>query len=377
MRALKIVLMTITVLLGGAATFIWAYWQPCSSVRECHWSGKAFANDTDLMNRRRLVSIIGGFTASASLVAFQVPVSSADDGIAVIDRTTKHAKLIAPVGFTNWSPRFSEDGERMVFVRRRSGKADVELISCTTREWRCSILLRTAESILSPVDIGDGMVLFAYGHTKYQDGKPTSYKSYDLYSLAANQQPVRLTTYNLLAMHAISLGDGKLYFQGVGGNARTNAEACSSPSSINCDRSEIFQLEINQNSHTIVNPPEKLQPAFVVKGLSTTPAISTDGTKLSFLNTSLETFNYRYNMKVQSDGDATARTIPIDGITFSMGAFVLDSFLVNDLFEDHYSVKQFDRDLNLVNAIDLGNSPEALNRLPRIELDVRNGGTIF
>jgi hypothetical protein len=62
------------------------------------------------------------------------------------------------------------------------------------------------------------------------------------------------------------------------------------------------------------------------------------------------------------------KTIFVNGIAFSPGAFVGNTFLVNELFEGNYRVSQFDQDFNLVDSIEIDNSPEFLGRAPHIGL---------
>src|SRR5712664_2488350 len=153
MRKLKIVLAFIVVVMAGGAMYVWSKWQPCSTVRECYWSWKAFTSNADPMDGRRFSSIDAGFTASAELVAFQVPTSLTANGLLLIHRAGRRAALLGQEGYNYWSPRFSDDGERLVFARARAGQAEQELVSCAVSDWRCIVLLRTTSSILSPVDI--------------------------------------------------------------------------------------------------------------------------------------------------------------------------------------------------------------------------------
>lgn len=368
MRTIKIALVSLALLFGGGAVFVWSKWQPCSTVRECYWSWKAFASNADPMEGRRFRSIYDGFTASAELAAFQVPTSLTANGILLIHRAGRAAAMITQEDYTHWSPRFSDDGERLVFARAQAGRPEQELVSCTVNDWHCTLLLRSPNSILSPVDIGGGKVLFALGYPVVRDGKVTRSRRYDFHIVAAGHRPVRMTEFELLSLHAISIGRNRIYFQAIGGKSESKAESCADANK--CDSSEIFSLDLDRETDKILNLPDRLKPALLVDGISVKPAISADATRLAFLNTSREKFTYRYNLKVSGGNGEPLKTVAVNGIAFSAAAFVGETLLVNELFKDRYRIGIFDRDLNRIDSIDVDNSPEFLGRVGRIPLKV-------
>ena len=139
-RKIKIALICVALVLGSGATYVWSKWQPCSTVRECYWSWKAFASNADPMDGRRFNAIHGGFTASAELAAFPVPTSLTATNLLLIHRAGRRAAILGREGYNYWSPRFSDDGERLVFARARTDQAEQELVSCTVGDWRCNVL---------------------------------------------------------------------------------------------------------------------------------------------------------------------------------------------------------------------------------------------
>jgi hypothetical protein len=364
MRNVKIVLVFIALVIGGGATYVWSNWQPCSTVRECYWSWKAFTSNADPMERRRFIAIHGGFTASKELVSFQVPISPTANGLILIDRTGRRAAMLAQDGYTYRSPRFSDDGERLVFARGQAGQAETELVSCAVSGWHCTTFLRSTGSISSPVDIGGGKVLFALGYPVVRDGEVTRYRRYDFHIVSAGREPLRMTEFDLIGLHAISVGKDKVYFSAVGGKSQSTAASCTD--AIKCDSSEIFSLDLDRDADRISNPADKLKPAIMVEGLSIHPAISADGTRLAFLNTNRKGNPWRYNLKVSGANGDPPRTIAVSGIAFSAAAFVGETLLVNELFKDRYRVSVFDRDLNRIDTIEVPNSVEFLNSLYRV-----------
>jgi hypothetical protein len=375
MRAIKIALVSLALLLSAGSIFVWSKWQPCSTARECYWSWKTVTSNTDPMERRRFISIYDGFTASTELAAFQVPTSLTANGILLIHRAGRKAAIIAREGYTHWSPRFSTDGERLIFARAQAGRAEQELVSCSVSEWRCTLLLRTSGSILSPVEFGRGKVIFALGYPLVRDGKTTQHRRYDFYVVVAGQPPVRMTQFEFLSLHAISVGQNKIYFQAIGGKSESKADSCADASK--CDSSQIFSLNLDLETGRILNPPERLKPAVMIDGISVKPAISGDATRLAFLNTGREKFTYRYNLKVGDGNGDTLKTVAVDGVAFSTAAFVGDTLLVNELFNDHYRIGIFDCDLNRIDSIDVVNSPDFLGGLSRIPLTIETAAGVF
>jgi hypothetical protein len=364
MRTTKIVLVLIALVMGGAATYVWSRWQPCSTVRECYWSWKAFTSNAEPMETRRFIAIHGGFTASTELVSFQVPISPTANGLILIHRASRRAAMLAQDGYTYRSPRFSDDGERLVFARAQAGQAEQELVSCVVGDWHCTTLLRSTGSISSPVDIGGGKVLFALGYPVVRNGEVTRYRRYDFHIVSPGRQPSRMTEFDLFGLHAIGVGKDRVYFSAVGGKSESKAASCTD--AIKCDSSEIFSLDLDRDGDRILNSPDKLRPAIMVEGLSVDPAISADGTRLAFLNTDRNGNPWRYNLKVSGANGDPPHTIAVSGIAFSAAAFVGETLLVNELFKDRYRVSVFDRDLNRIDTIDVPNSVEFLNSLRRV-----------
>lgn len=238
-----------------------------------------------------------------------------------------------------------------MFAHAQAGHAEQELISCTVSDWHCTLLLRSTNSILSPVDIGDGKVLFALGYPVVRDGKVSRHRRYDFHIVAPGRQPVRMTHFEFLSLHAISVGKNKIYFQAIGGKSESKAASCGDPNK--CSSSEIFSLNLDREAERILNPPDRLEPAIMVDGISVKPTVSADGTRLAFLNTSLEKFTFRYNLKVSGADGEPLKTVPVTGIAFSDGAFTGETLLVNELFKDRYRISAFDRDLNRIDSIDV------------------------
>jgi len=89
----------------------------------------------------------------------------------------------------------------------------------------------------------------------------------------------------------------------------------------------------------IPNKPLILKPSFVIPGYSVGVTLSGDGTRVALKNTARRGNPWRYNV-IMADLDGTVdREIDVEGYAFSSGAFVGETYLVNELFDDRYRVR--------------------------------------
>jgi hypothetical protein len=159
---LKYVLLILVVAVGGFLVSTFSWFTSCQGrMQQCYAAFRGFTSNVDRIVQERQRSIHGGFTASQSTVAFQTPLGDGTDGIILIARSTNQSRLISSKNYTHWSPRFSSDGERLVFLRQLVGSKERELLTCEVRTWQCSILFRTTTALSSAVDAGNGDVIFA------------------------------------------------------------------------------------------------------------------------------------------------------------------------------------------------------------------------
>ena len=89
----------------------------------------AQADDLDIYRRR----VSNEFTASADAIAFSVVLARDTSGLVVIDRKTGRQRLIADNKIILVGPRFSQDGQRLLFVRNQASSEDRELVHARRR----------------------------------------------------------------------------------------------------------------------------------------------------------------------------------------------------------------------------------------------------
>lgn len=344
---------------GTVTTAVWWFSSCQGHMQQCYASFRNATSGVDRLTQARQRSIHGGFTASPSMVAFQIPLGDETDGIVVLDRVGGGERLIADKKYTHWSPRFSSDGERMVFARQMLGSKDRELLSCETSTWHCSILFRTQAALSSPVDTGSGNVIFS---TTADDGK-----GFDIFAVRKGRAPVRLTNYEAYALSPISVGGNKIAF-GAEGKRDFEPSECANRDRKECDKSDIYILEFDPSSASISNKPTTLAPRFTVAGLSIHPILSGDGKRVAFLNTSRKGNPWRYNIASADVEGVVDGGLSLEGLAFSQGAFVGDTLLVNELFEDHYRILSVDLSTRRVTGMGIKHSPEYLRTIEPVAL---------
>jgi hypothetical protein len=126
------------------------------------------------------------------------------------------------------------------------------------------------------------------------------------------------------------------------------------------------------NKRTVsASRPATLTPLFMIGGLSVTASVSRNGSRGAVLNTATGRGGYRYDMVLATMGGAIQRRINVEGIGFSPGAFVGETLLFNELFDDRYQVRLLDLTSNaLQSVLFVEHAPDKLRALERITLAV-------
>ncbi|MEH2513592.1 hypothetical protein V1291_004946 [Nitrobacteraceae bacterium AZCC 1564] len=373
MKLLKYAALSIVIVIGALVVVVGGWFYSCQGrMRDCYASYRSFTRGADTMSQRRLNSMHGGFTASASSVAFPIPLAGNGDGILVMDHDKDRPKLISTAGYTHWSPRFSPDGERLIFFRMAAGGRERELLSCEVSMWRCAILFRAPDAMMSAVDIGNGVVLFSMNTRRTND--PEDRRRFDVFAIRKGRDPVRLTNYEAYELHSLSVGGGKLVFGAAGRNFSTTG-ACQPDNHRDCDKSEIFALDFDPSMLAVNDGAGPLKPLFSVTGSSVNPIASSDGRRIAFLNTNRAGGTWRYNFAFGDLDGHVDGGLPVRGIYFSPGAFAGDELFVNELFEDRYRIYRLDLKLKRVGQLEIKHSPEEIATFEPITLSIEGPST--
>ena len=177
----------------------------------------AQADDLDIYRRR----VSNEFTASADAIAFSVVLARDTSGLVVIDRKTGRQRLIADNKIILVGPRFSQDGQRLLFVRNQASSEDRELVSCETSSWRCSVLLRTTNTIMSPVEIDRNTILYSSSPVTLDQtirfpNRRLRSDHYDFYLLKDGEPPRRLSDLDLYQISALNITPTQVIFSAAG-----------------------------------------------------------------------------------------------------------------------------------------------------------------
>lgn len=368
MRLITVGLALVALITGASVIYGWSHFRSCEGhLQACYASYRDAVSGIDRITAQRRKAIYGGFTASTSLVAFQIPLGDDTDGIIVVDRSSKQARIISAGGYTHWSPRFSRDGERFVFGRRKVQSNEGELVSCSVGAWNCATMVRAANPLISPIEIGKGEIVFASAPAIVLADKSERFPRKDFFLARKGERPRQLTNYQVAELGSISAGGDKLVFSADGPHG---FEPRSCTSVVDCDRSNIYALNFDVTSATIVNAPPALKLLFTIPGLSVKPEVSADGKRIAFLNTGRNAGQYRYNMILATIDGTVLRTAAVEGFALSTAAFVGDTVLFNELFDDTYRISYVDSTMNRTETFSINHSPEYLQTLERVVLSI-------
>lgn len=337
MATLRYVSIVVAALIGVAALAVFGWFSSCQGrMQECYASFRGAADNTDLIMRERQRAIYAGFAASHSTVAFPMPLTDGRLGIVMINRSTGLPSLVAPAGYTHWSPNFSRNGERLLLLRQIKGNSETELVSCKTEAWQCDVLYKTDSVISSVADIDDGTVIVSMSIR--QSGDHERRRRFDLYVIRRGQHPERLTEYEAYTMSSLSVAADKIAFAAEGG-VGLEPPRCGKTDRSKCDESNIYVLDLVRSKLAVANRPSTLRPTLVASGYTVAVALSGDGTRVALRNTARRGNPWRYNVIIAGLDGAVDRQIDVEGYAFSSGVFVGETFLVNELFDDRYRVR--------------------------------------
>jgi len=352
----------------GAAAF--AYQRPpCSGLSGCYRLLIRMEDGRTRHDEQRN-TLMMHFAASSAAVAFSVAVDDRSVGLVVFDRRSSTQRLIVESGAHFGNPYLSPDGQRLVMVKSSFEVPQRQVLSCQTATWRCTVLLQTDNSVMSPVEIDKDTILFSSSPVTIRDDGKRQYWQYDLYSLKKGTAPVRLTDFKLYELGFLSPIDGKVVF---GAHPAPNSGVLPK---YKLDRTEIYSVDYDARQSQVRPPSLPLAPLFEMSTLSIRPSVSVDGQRIAFLNVEKEKGGrYRYDLAATSLDGALQQRIKLEGIAFSRGAFVANTLVFNELFKDHYRVRQLDLTTGSVaDILGLEHSDQAIENLDRIKLDVEDDG---
>ena len=143
-------------------------------------------------------------------------------GWRLLSRGTKRQRLIADDKVILVGPRFSQDGQRLLFVRNQASSEDRELVSCETVDLAMPhVLLRTTNTIISPVEIDNDTILYSsspvtFDPTTRVPNRRLRSDHHDFYLLKAGAPPRRLSDFDLYQIYALNVTPTQVIFSAAG-----------------------------------------------------------------------------------------------------------------------------------------------------------------
>jgi|NGEPerStandDraft_6_1074524.scaffolds.fasta_scaffold65255_1 hypothetical protein len=289
------------------------------------------------------------FTASPQSLAFPIPTQDGGRALVFVDRATRQARLIGENGFSYGVPRLSWDGERLLFVRQKKESRHRELISCFVQTWQCRFVIQTDNDVVSPVEIEKDVIVYSSSPLVTLPDRQR-YSRHDFYLVKVGSDPIQLSDFGEIALYSINVSGDRILFGSSG--SFLEKSVFPKPPSVPFDlKSEIFELRWDREALRVLTPTEKLKPQFLVGGYSTHPSASEDGEKVAFLNTELGKGNYRFNLMVVDTASGLKKLIKLEGKDFSAAAFAGEQMLFNELLNDRYRVRAWNRPSDAIEEV--------------------------
>jgi Tol biopolymer transport system component len=233
------------------------------------------------------------------------------------------------------SPYLSPDGARLLFSRQPLDQQAHELVSCETATLACHIILRSAGSIQSAIEISGGRIL--YVSSPYMEGLRNRFSRNDIWLYDPATGPRQLTDFKLYELHSLSVTSGEIYFSATGPFRDRPVIPKYKPD--DAQQSDIFRLPFDAAKGTIELPNETMKPLFASAGIATRPTVSADGSLIAFLRTRTGIGTYRYNLLIADQRTHGERLIETSDIGFSRPV-VIDHDVYASLMKDDRGLVQ-------------------------------------
>lgn len=318
------------------------------------------------------------FAASENLFVFPVAFDrpkgvvqiSTTSGLAIMDRRTNRTRVIYDARFAPLSLWLSADGERLLFVRHEDTTEQNELLSCMTATWRCRILLRTKDSIVSPLELDAGTILYSSSPTIVSLGGHRIYGSHDLHLLKEFAEPRRISDFRVIQLGDLNVVGREIIFSAYSPNDKSPAIPRDDP--VAREGSQIYAIEFDRAEGRVRAPTQKLQSIYRMRGYATRPTVSGTGELIAYLNNRLDGTGL-LNLVVSTIAGSIQVYAKTSGLGFSRPSFVDDTVFANELFADRYEIKQIGPYQRFAETVAvLRHSTNEIEKLERLEFTIEN-----
>jgi hypothetical protein len=245
------------------------------------------------------------------------------------------------------SPHLSVDGARLLFVRQLFRRGGFELISCETSNFDCHRVLKTEQSIESPIDLtGERILYVSSPYVVAPDGRGRFSRN-DFWIVDHVGKSRKLTNFQLYQIRSVSASEHSLYFSAEGEGHGRRIFPKQDP--LAKEDSSIFVLPFDEERGSISEPNDVLHSLFSAGGRATNPAVSRDGLIIAFLRTPAGLTNYRCDLVVRRNG--VERRFESSAWGFSQPVVVGADVLTNEITSDRHVIKRATADETALKTI--------------------------
>ena len=292
------------------------------------------------------------FSASSKFIVFPVVLPGKEIGLIWVDRSTHTKKLIHIDGAGLFSPFISEDNERLLFVKNNDESSSREVIRCSIASWKCRKLFALDMPILSPIEVGDGVLLSASELTERPGGQKR-YAGFDFFYFDATANALaKITELMLYRLDSLQYVKPKIYFSAL-------------RFTIGDQGSEIYSLDFDQQRKRFA-VTQPLEPLILPNRLKATRSACSERCSLLAL---LSLTSTQYSLLVLKSGLLSEVTKRQAG-DLSRPSVIDSTVVVNELFKDEYVITAYRLDQQSEVWERLPRSPHKLGKLESISLSL-------
>lgn len=210
------------------------------------------------------------------------------------------------------SPYLSPDGARILLSRELLDRKGTELVSCDTSNLTCHIIIRSAGSIHSAIEISGGRILYVSSPFVTGGDGQVRLSRNDIWMFDPTTGSRQLTDFGLYELHSLSVTQSHIYFSAYG--ASRDRPVVPQPEPLSNQQSSIFRLSFDTEKATVEAPPGTMTPLFVSAGIANYPTASADGSVVAFLRTRTGSNPYHYNLVIADQNSNSERLVESPGL---------------------------------------------------------------
>ncbi|MEY9183553.1 hypothetical protein ABIG06_005130 [Bradyrhizobium sp. USDA 326] len=312
-----------------------------------------------------------GFSLAASVknAAILVRSSKAENmELLLVDFDSGKRTKLRSKGSHLLSPYLSPDGARLLLSRELPGRSGTALVSCDTGRFTCHVVLRSAGSIHSAIQLSGGRILYVSSpFVKGGDGRARLSRN-DIWIFEPATGPRQLTDFRLYELDSLAVGQNEIYFSAYG-PPRDRPVIPKLDWRAN-QQSSIFRLPYDPEKATIDPPSRTLEPLFLSAGIANYPAASMDGLLVAFLRTRTSSNPYHYDLVIADTNSKSEQLIETPGLGASRPVIIDHDVYASIILKDRTLIqvcRQGERSMKTL--ADIGDASIATTEAVEVDID--------